>query len=127
MKTKKDARRPQLHLVSLINKLIKRQLYVVFMTPTQKWSNGTDALLAAGLQEHLLYLRKLQRRKALLMAGPFAGDTGPWKGGGMMILRASSLAAARAMARAEPFQKRGLRKNEVRGWQFNAGALARAV
>lgn len=44
-------------------------------------------------------------------------------GEGMFVLRADSLAAARAFADAEPFQAAGVRTYELFPWQVNEGGF----
>ena len=73
--------------------MLNMQLYVYFTKPT----NGLEAVLA-NLDEHLKFQVDLERRGILFGAGPFwTEDEQFCELEGMIIIRAESLAAARAM------------------------------
>lgn len=63
------------------------------------------------IKEHVAFLQKLEREGHLVLAGPFEDGTG-----GMIIVRASSRAAAQAMAEADPFVTSGDASATVRTW-----------
>lgn len=63
------------------------------------------------------FLSELRRDGVLVMAGRFA-DT---RGGGMSILRAASLEAARALFSTSPLVRRDLVDWEVREWTVTVG------
>ncbi|MDH6221119.1 uncharacterized protein YciI [Streptomyces pseudovenezuelae] len=46
-----------------------------------------------------------------------------WDGSGTAIIRAPSMAAATAIAEAEPCHREGLRINKVHGWMLNEGTV----
>jgi uncharacterized protein YciI len=127
MPSSRSSRRSKPHLIPLINKLLQKRLYVVFMTPAKTWDVATEEELTRGLADHWQYLQELESRRALVMAGPFVTERGGWQGSGMMILHTPSRAAAERIARAEPLRKRGLRHNKVCAWQFNAGTLTTSI
>ena len=68
---------------------------------------GDEALI----RKHVAYLRELERSGQLVLAGPFEDG-----GGGMLIVRAPSLAEAETIAAADPFVTSGFDKCQVRAW-----------
>lgn len=113
-------------LGALRQKLLRKQYYVIFMTPPEPMA---DPFAAFGptLKDHLEWLADLEARGVLFASGPFRDEAGTWVGDGMALVRAGSLAEARVLADSEPFHKAGLRRNEVRGWQLNEGSIALTV
>jgi len=100
--------------------LLAKQFYVVHTKPT----GGMDAVFK-NLTEHLAYQGELERTGVMFAAGPLADDkTGGWVGEGMVIIRAKSLAEARAVAEADPMHKAGARSFTVRPWLMNEGSFA---
>lgn len=76
------------------------------------------------LEEHLKFQVDLERRGIMFGAGPFWDDDEThWSGDGMVIVRAESLAAARAIAAEDPMHKSGARRFSVRPWLLNEGTL----
>lgn len=63
----------------------------------------------------------------MFMGGPFRAPDYDWDGSGMIIVRAESLAHARAVAERDPLFTEGLRTYEVCGWQLNEGRLVLTV
>ena len=110
----------------LRRKLLRKQYYAIFMTPPEPMDDPISTM-GATLKDHLEWLSDLEARGVLFASGPFRDEAGAWIGDGMAIVRAASLAEAEAMAAAEPFQKAGLRRNTVRGWQLNEGAITLTV
>ncbi|WP_430474401.1 YciI family protein [Thalassospira lucentensis] len=99
------------------------ELYVVFSTPT-----GDVEKLAATLPDHLAYQRKLEQNGHLVMAGPMSNEAGTHiEGAGLMVYRASSLDAARALAEDDPMHRQSARRFELRRWLVNEGALSLSV
>jgi uncharacterized protein len=81
-------------------------LYVITLT-----RNAGRARDEALIRAHVAFLRELDRRGQLELAGPFEDG-----GGGMIIVRAGSLAAAQAIAEADPFVSSGYEACSVRTW-----------
>ena len=75
------------------------------------------------LPDHLAYQAKLEAEGALLMAGPLSDTDGGEVIGGCIILRAPDMAAARALADADPMHAGGARTYEIRRWLINEGGL----
>jgi uncharacterized protein len=72
------------------------------------------------LPAHRAYLRQLSDDGTLVLSGPFAD-----RRGGMVLIRAESEAAARAIAEADPLVKSGMDTYELRQWRITGGDLAR--
>jgi hypothetical protein len=99
--------------------MLQKQLYVVFTKPTK----GLGPVLA-NLKEHLDFQCSLERRGIMFGAGPFWADNEEdWLGEGMVIIRAGSLAEAKAIAAEDPMHKSGARDFTVRPWLLNEGTL----
>jgi uncharacterized protein YciI len=99
---------------------LAKQLYVVFTTPT----NGIGPVME-NLQSHLDYQELLEKRGIMFAAGPhWTDDEQRWEGEGMVVVRASSLAEAKAIAADNPMHKSGARTYRVRPWLVNEGTLA---
>lgn len=103
--------------------LLAKRLYVIFTTP----SGSLDAL-AEHLGAHLTYQKDLEARGITFAAGPFADDAEQdWSGEGMIIVRAASLAEARAIAEADPMHSSGVRRYRIRPWLLNEGSYTLTV
>lgn len=99
------------------------ELYVVESTPVQ----GPDVLKET-LPDHLAYQAKQERAGALAFAGPLSDQTGEhMMGTGLIVYRADSLEAARALAEADPMHARGVREFSIRRWLINEGSLTLSV
>lgn len=98
---------------------LAKQLYVVFTTPT----NGLAPVMEH-VRAHLDFQVQLQRQGIMFAAGPnWADDEVSWEGDGMVVIRASSLAEARAIAAKDPMHVSGARKFTVRPWLINEGTV----
>ncbi len=103
--------------------LLAKRLYVILTTP----SGSLDAL-AEHLSAHLAYQKDLEARGVTFAAGPFADDAEQqWSGEGMIIVRAASLAEARAIADADPMHRSGVRRYRIRPWLLNEGSYTLTV
>jgi uncharacterized protein YciI len=99
--------------------MLRKQLYVVFTKPT----NGMGPVMEV-LKEHLDFQIDLERRGIMFGAGPFWNDAeDAWEGEGMVIIRATSLAEAKAIAASDPMHKAGARSFTVRPWLLNEGSV----
>lgn len=72
------------------------------------------------LPAHLDYLQRLDADEALVLSGPFTD-----RRGGMVMIRAESEAAARAIAEADPLVSSGVDTYELRHWRLTRGDLQR--
>ena len=103
--------------------MLQKQMYVVFTTPT----NGLGPVME-NVEEHLKFQMSLEERGIMFGAGPFwADDEHTWNGDGMVIMRAGSLAEARAIAEEDPMHQCGARSFTVRPWLLNEGTITLKV
>ena len=95
------------------------ELYVAQSTPAKAPED-----VKASLPDHLAYQAKLETKGALAFAGPMSDESGEeMQGMGLIIYRAESLEAARALAEADPMHKSGARSFTLRRWMINEGSL----
>ncbi|PRY26110.1 hypothetical protein CLV78_101203 [Aliiruegeria haliotis] len=95
------------------------ELYMVRSMPVK----GPEAL-AEMLPEHLAYQSEQEAAGRLAFAGPLSDPSGEQiRGEGLIIYRAASLDAARALADADPMHSSGTRTYEIRRWLVNEGSL----
>jgi hypothetical protein len=100
-------------------KLLAKQLYLVLSTPI----DGLGSVLEVA-DEHIDYQRDLEERGIMFAAGPLATiDEQHWEGEGAFVYRAENLAAAKALADADPMHRKGARRYEIRLWLLNEGNL----
>lgn len=99
------------------------ELYVAQSTPAKATED-----VKANLADHLAYQAELERAGSLAFAGPMSDETGEhMQGMGLIIYRAESLQAARALAEADPMHKSGARSFVLRRWMINEGSLTLQV
>ena len=99
--------------------MLQLQLYAIFTKP----ANGLGPVMEK-LEEHLEYQISMEKNGILFAAGPFwTDDEQQWRGEGMVVVRAQSLGAARAIAEKDPMHASGARTFEVRPWLINEGTL----
>lgn len=87
---------------------LRTELYVAFFTnvPAAEFP-------APVIRAQRAYRRKLVRLGHLVLAGPWADQSG-----GLAILRAESEAAVRVLIEADPFVANGLQTYNLRPWQL---------
>ncbi|SPF75759.1 hypothetical protein ALP8811_00753 [Aliiroseovarius pelagivivens] len=96
------------------------ELYVAHSTPAKAPED-----VKASLPDHLAYQAKLEREGKLAFAGPMSDETGEhMQGMGLIIYRADSLDAARALAEDDPMHKSGARTFVLRRWMINEGSVS---
>lgn len=99
------------------------ELYVAHSTPAK----GPDDVKAA-LPDHLAYQAELERNGHLAFAGPLSDESGDqMQGMGLIIYRADTFEAARALAECDPMHKSGARSFVLRKWMINEGSLTLQV
>jgi uncharacterized protein len=103
----------------LINKPGRsRSLWFVVTT----WAIADDKRLQYYRQEHLEYLHSLHSDGCLLGAGPTLNENADrYRGDGMIILKAESLAKAVALADQDPYHREGVRKYRIIPWLLSEG------
>lgn len=65
------------------------------------------------IAKHIDHLKRLDAAGQLVLCGPFKDYKG-----GMVVVKAPSLEAARAIAEADPFIKEGFETYELRTWEL---------
>ncbi len=99
------------------------ELYVVEST----LSNISQDVQAV-LPQHLAYQREMEESGKLVLAGPLSDSTGEeMSGGGLIIYRATSMEAARAIADNDPMHRTGSRTYTLRKWLVNEGSISLTV
>ncbi len=79
---------------------------------------GSLALRKANRPEHLAYLESLG--DTLMFAGPFTEADGETMNGSLIVVEASTLDAARAIAAGDPFAKAGMFASvDIRPWLWS--------
>jgi uncharacterized protein YciI len=101
----------------MMAKMLGLELYVVSTTPAR----GPG--IAERLAEHLEYQVALERAGKLFGAGPLSEIGADAPESGLIILRASDEAEARALADADPLHQSGVRSYTLRKWRLNEGAM----
>jgi uncharacterized protein YciI len=110
---------PARDIINACDGMLRKQLYVVFTTPT----NGLEPVMAV-IKEHLAFQIDLEQRGIMFGAGPFwTDDESAWEGEGMVIIRAGSLTEAKEIAASDPMHKSGARSFTVRPWLLNEGSM----
>lgn len=99
------------------------ELFVVESTPSP---NGPP--VPEVLPDHLAYQQEMEKSGHLALAGPMSDLSGEMmEGTGLIIYRADSLNAARALADGDPMHKTGARTYVIRRWLINEGSLNLSV
>ena len=99
------------------------ELYVAVSTPAKEPEE-----VKAVLTDHLSYQAQLERAGTLALAGPMSDQSGElMQGIGLIVYRAESLEAARALAEADPMHSSGARTFVLRRWMINEGSLNLSV
>lgn len=99
------------------------ELYVAQSSPAAE-----PDVIKANLPDHLAYQAKLESEGSLVMAGPLSDETGTqMQSMGMIVYRAESLEAARALAEGDPMHASGARTFVLRKWMINEGGLTLTV
>ncbi len=99
------------------------ELFVVHSAPAKSQSD-----IKAALPDHLAYQAKLESSGSLVFAGPMSDESGEeMQGMGLIILRAESFEAARALADNDPMHATGARSYVLRRWMINEGSFTVSV
>jgi uncharacterized protein YciI len=100
----------------LTKNFLGKDYYVIVTTPVAP-REELDKLLG----EHLAHQIRLEKQGIMFAAGPLAAEDGA-RVGGLIIIRADSFAAARAIADSDPYHKTGLRTYTLTRWTVNEGS-----
>lgn len=99
---------------------LAHEVYVVHSVPA-----ADPAQIKAALPDHLAYQAQQEAAGALFLAGPMSDESGEQMiGMGLIIYRAESLEAARALAENDPMHKSGSRTFTLRRWMINEGNVS---
>ena len=99
------------------------ELFVVQSMPA-----APPETIRATLPDHLAYQRSLEEAGSLVFAGPLSDETGQeMQAMGMIVYRAESFEAARALAEGDPMHARGARSFTLRKWLVNEGSFSVSV
>jgi uncharacterized protein YciI len=101
--------------------LLGKDYWVATCTPVE---TATPDDIDAVLPTHLDWVRAIEERDQLLMAGPLLVGPGVRFGSGMIILRAANETEADAIAKEDPFVTAGLRTFVLHQWRLNAGSIS---
>ena len=105
--------------VSKSRGFLAKQLYAIFTTPTK----GLGPVME-NLPAHLDYQEMLEKTGVMFAAGPnWTDDEQRWEGDGLVVVRAASLADAKAIAAKDPMHSSGARSYLVRPWLVNEGTM----
>ena len=102
-------------------KMLGKQLYVIHTIPV-----APREKIAELLPQHLEHQVRLEKSGVMFAAGPLANEDGT-PGGGLIVIRADSFAAARAIADTDPLHKAGLRTYTLRRWTVNEGSYSLTI
>lgn len=95
------------------------ELYAAHSTPAKAPED-----VKASSPDHLAYQAPLERAGQLAFAGPMSDETGePMQGVGLIIYRAESLKAARALAEGDPMHSSGAHSYVLRRGMINEGSF----
>jgi uncharacterized protein YciI len=100
----------------LTKTFLGKNFYVIVTTPV-----APRAELDKMLAEHLKHQIRLEKDGIMFGAGPLTAEDGQ-RVGGLIIIRAESFEAARAIADSDPYHKNGLRKYTLQRWTVNEGS-----
>ena len=106
----------------LTQRMLRKKLYVILSK-----GSATAEQIGAVLPQHLEYMIGLEKSGVLFASGPLTAAPGQPAGDGLTILRAKTVAEARAFATADPFVVNKLRSFEVREWTVMEGSLGLRV
>jgi uncharacterized protein len=102
----------------MTRKMLGKQLFVIHTVPAAPRERIVELLPA-----HLEHQVKLEKAGIMFGAGPMANEDGS-PAGGLIVIRAESFEAARAIADTDPLHKAGLRTYTIRRWTVNEGSYS---
>lgn len=94
---------------------LKKEMYVIISTVAVPRDKIVEVL-----PEHLEHQMRLEKQGIMFAAGPMFKEDGTG-GRGLIVVRADSFEAAKAIAESDPFHKRGLRTFTLERWEINEG------
>ncbi len=103
----------------LTEKFLSKELYVLIGTPSAPHSEQMRLLLP----DHLEYQIKLEKAGVIFAAGPMFNPDGT-EAPGLVIIRAASFEAAKAIADGDPWIKAGVRTCKITRWLIYEGSYS---
>jgi len=94
---------------------LKKEMFVIISTVAVPREKIVEVLPA-----HLEHQMKLEKQGIMFAAGPMFKEDGSG-GRGLIVIRADSFDAAKAIAESDPFHKLGLRTFTIERWEINEG------
>ena len=102
----------------LSEKFLRKELYVIIGTLSAPHSEQMRLL-----PDHLEYQIKLEKAGVIFAAGPMFNADGS-EAPGLVIIRAASFEAAKAIADGDPWVKAGVRTYTITRWVINEGCYS---
>jgi len=102
----------------LTERFLRKELYVIVTT-----LSGTHSEFMRLLPDHLEYQIGLEKEGVIFAAGPTFNADGT-EGHGLIVIRAASFEAARAIADKDPWVKAGVRTYTLTRWVVNEGSYS---
>ena len=102
----------------LSEKFLRKELYVIIGTLSAPHSEQVRLLA-----DHLEYQIKHEKAGVIFAAGPMFNADGT-EGPGLVIIRAASFEAAKAIADGDPWVKAGVRTYTITRWVVNEGCYS---
>jgi uncharacterized protein YciI len=102
----------------LSEKFLSKELYVIVGTPAAPHSDQMRLL-----PDHLEYQTKLEKAGVIFAAGPMFNADGT-EAPGLIIIRAASFEAAKAIADGDPWFKAGVRTYRITRWLIYEGSYS---
>jgi uncharacterized protein YciI len=99
-------------------KFLRKELYVIVTT-----LSGPHSEFMRLLPDHLEYQIKLEKAGVVFAAGPTFNADGT-EGSGLIVIRAASFEAAKAIADEDPWVKAGVRTYAITRWVVNEGSYS---
>lgn len=101
---------------ALTHRFLGKEFFVIVTTPVAP-REELDKLLP----EHLAHQIRLEKAGIMFAAGPLVKEDGT-RAGGLIVIRAESFEAAKAIADSDPYHKGGLRTYTLTRWTVNEGS-----
>jgi uncharacterized protein YciI len=96
---------------------------VFFLCLTQPAHGVRTDELYPNLPEHKKWVAEQESQGRIFVAGPLLDEDYRSFGSGVLVVRARSLAEARAIFDSDPFHAMGLRTYQLWPWQINEGSF----
>jgi uncharacterized protein YciI len=102
----------------LTEKFLRKELFVIVSKPVAPRSEHERTL-----PDHLEHQIRLEKAGVIFAAGPMFNEDGT-EGHGMIVIRAASFDAAKAIADSDPWFKTGVRSYTITRWMVYEGSYS---